>query len=298
MKPFLKWVGGKTQILDEVLASFPRKISNYYEPFLGGGSVLLGVLSSPDIVIHGEIYASDINPFLIALYTHIQQIPDEFIVSLKNICSQYENCPIEGVINRNPLTLMEATSSKESFYYWTRKQFNSANTVSIETSAMFLFLNKTCFRGLYREGPNGFNVPFGHYKNPGIFDEQHLRSVSTLIQGVHFQCLSFALALHTVIPNSFVYLDPPYAPESETSFVKYSAEGFGLHCHKGLFDWCRQQITENGSAFIMSNADVEFVKKEFVLPRVSISILSCRRAIHSKNPDTRANEVIIKYLPL
>lgn len=294
MKPFLKWVGGKTQILDEVLASFPRKISDYYEPFLGGGSVLLGILSSPDIVIHGEIYASDSNPFLIALYTHLQLTPDNLIAELKQLCSQYEACPPDGMIDRNPANLTEGTTSQESFYYWTRKRLNSCHkgNICIETSAMFLFLNKTCFRGLYREGPNGFNVPFGHYKHPTIFDEHHLRSVSELIQGVHFRCSSFGTALALIKKTDFVYLDPPYAPECETSFVKYSADGFGADCHKELFDWCRKQ----GASFVMSNADVEFVKKEFRLPGVEIRVLSCRRAIHSTKPGSRTNEVIISFM--
>jgi DNA adenine methylase len=295
MKPFLKWVGGKTQILDKVLASFPRKISNYYEPFLGGGSVLLGVLSSPDIVIHGEIYASDANPFLIGLYTHLQQTPEKLIDELKQLCSQYEDCPPNG-----PVNLVDATTSQESFYYWTRKRLNGChkgNIVSIETSAMFLFLNKTCFRGLYREGPHGFNVPFGHYKHPTIFDEDHLRSVSELIQGVHFSCSSFGLALSSITCDDFVYLDPPYAPECESSFVKYSADGFGADCHKELFDWCRKQaIGGTGASFVMSNADVEFVKKEFRLPGVDTRVLSCRRAIHSTKPDARTNEVIISFM--
>ena len=298
MKPFLKWVGGKTQILDKVLDSFPREISNYYEPFLGGGSVLLGILTCPDIIITGEVYASDANPFLIGLYTHLQLTPDNLIAELKQLCSQYEACPPNGIVNRDPVNSVDATSSQESFYYWTRKRFNVCHkgNVSIETSAMFLFLNKTCFRGLYREGPNGFNVPFGHYTHPTIFDEDHLRSVSELIQGVHFSCSSFGTALSPITCADFVYLDPPYAPESETSFVKYSADGFGADCHKELFDWCRNQINDNCASFVMSNADVEFVKKEFRLPGVETRVLSCRRAIHSTKPDARTNEVIISFM--
>jgi len=300
MKPFLKWVGGKTQIIDEVIGSFPPVIKDYHEPFLGGGSVLLSVITSPRVKITGQVYASDINPFLIGLYIHLQQTPDTLISELNKLCKEYISCPLDGTVDRNPDSLAKAHTSQESYYYWIRKQFNLCHkdkNVSVLSSAMFLFLNKTCFRGLYREGPNGFNVPFGHYKNPGIFDENYLREISRVIQKVQFRCLSFEKALSLIGPSDFVYLDPPYAPETETSFVKYSADGFS--CHKELFDWCRLRATTfQPGGFVMSNADVEFVKKEFRLPGVDTRILSCRRAINSTKPDSKTNEVIISYLPV
>ena len=158
-KPILKWVGGKTQILDEVLSLFPNNIKNYHEPFLGGGSVLLGLLShikSEKIKVTGKIFASDLNGNLINLYKNIQLYPSELISEVKTLVEDFSK--IEGeVINRHPSNIEEALTSKESYYYWIRSRFNSLKEderASLTASAMLLFMNKTCFRGVYREGPN------------------------------------------------------------------------------------------------------------------------------------------------
>lgn len=273
MKPILKWVGGKTQILNDILTRFPKSIQNYYEPFLGGGSVLLGVLSKirdGNLSICGQIYASDLNPTLIGLYKNIQSRPHEVIQALK-------------LLNIN----------EEDYYYSIRNQFNSLkDKSSIDASAMFIYLNKTCFRGLYREGPSGFNVPFGHYKNPKILDEDHILAVSELIQPVIFMLGSFCDTLQSVSAKDFVYLDPPYAPETSTSFVGYNAVGFGLDTHDRLFKMCKD-MHQKGALFLMSNADVSLVKNAFQEESYIIDTISCRRAIHSKDPSKVTNEVLI-----
>jgi DNA adenine methylase len=234
-KPFLKWVGGKTQILDEVLSLFPAEIATYHEPFLGGGSVLLALLSkvrAGEIILNGTVNASDANPRLIALYKHLQEDPETLITSLKGLVDSYMRAAkhLPQMIYRGPKTPEEAATSQESFYYWTRSRFN-AGAEGVEAAAMFLFLNKTCFRGLYREGPNGFNVPFGHYANPSVYDAEELLHISEIIQGVTFTCCDFSAALSIVNAGDFVYLDPPYAPESATSFVGYTDHGFSLEMH-------------------------------------------------------------------
>lgn len=281
VKPFIKWVGGKTQILDEVLALFPKEIKNYYEPFLGGGSVLLGFLSyikSGKIKMSGNIYASDINPNIIALYKDIQTNPTGLIEEVKQISDEYYNCPqIKG--NRKPKNKEEALTSQESYYYWIRSQFNIEKCAS-----MLLFLNKTCFRGVYREGPNGFNVPFGHYNNPTILEEEHIRAVSELIKDVVFVAQSFTTL--NAEEGDFVYLDPPYAPETDTSFVSYTADGFDLHSE--LFNMCKKMKNK----WVMSNADVPLVKD--ALEGYEIKIIEARRAINSKNPEAKTNEVLIR----
>jgi DNA adenine methylase len=291
MKPFLKWVGGKTQILNDVLSCFPNEINNYYEPFVGGGSVLLGLLSRSDIHISGRIYASDLNGNLIALYKNIQTCPDELIAETKKLVDAFK--AITGTeVNRSPTTLEEAHTSPESYYYWIRSKFNALSTEDRPkafASAMMLFLNKTCFRGVYREGPRGFNVPFGHYKNPSILDETHIKDVSILIQNVVFTHTSFEDALQNVRAGDFVYLDPPYAPESETSFVSYTSDGFNLENHTRLFELCGTMP----ASFLMSNADVPLVRNAFPTPTYTTKIINCRRAIHSKNPDSTTNEVLI-----
>jgi DNA adenine methylase len=296
-KPLLKWVGGKTQILDEVLSLFPMEFSNYHEPFLGGGSVLLGLLSyvkSGQIKMSGKIHASDLNANLISFYKNIQSHPSEFIAEIKKIAEEFNG--INGTdVNRSPTSIQEALTSQESYYYWIRSRFNTLPTPdkqSPSATAMLLFLNKTCFRGVYREGPRGFNVPFGNYKNPSVYDEDHIREVSALIKDVIFTHCPFNEALSNTTPGDFVYLDPPYAPEKDTSFVSYTADGFGLDNHRALFKICGEMANKKVK-MLLSNAEVTLVKDLFPSPAYTTKIISCRRAIHSKEPAARANEVLI-----
>lgn len=296
-KPFLKWVGGKSQIIQQVLSLFPNEINNYYEPFLGGGSVLLALLSyckNEKIKINGRIYANDINTNLIALYKNVQKNPTGLIEEVRKLYSEFETA--NGThVNRNPQTLEEAKTSREAYYYWIRSQFNKQNNMekqSVRSSAMMLFLNKTCFRGLYREGPNGFNVPYGNYKKPTILEIENIMQISELLQPVHFTCSSYEDFLKDVAQGDFVYLDPPYAPEKETSFVKYTTDGFDLDKHQHLFNLCKE-LTDKNVKMLMSNADVSYVKEAFNEEQYSITTISCRRAIHSKEPASRTNEVLI-----
>jgi DNA adenine methylase len=157
------------------------------------------------------------------------------------------------------------------------------------SAAMLLFLNKTCFRGVYREGPRGFNVPFGNYKNPSIFEPEYIRSVSVLIKDVIFVTQSFESSLEKVSSGDFVYMDPPYAPENDTSFVKYTKDGFGKGNHELLF----RLVREKCGAFVLSNADVKLVRDSFPEPLYSTQVISCRRSINSKNPESRTNEVLV-----
>lgn len=297
-KPFMKWVGGKTQILEQVLQRLPTEMKNYHEPFVGGGSVLLGLLSlqkSGKIQILGTVYASDLNANLITLYKTIQTHPDVLIEEVKKLTTEFASCK-GTTVNRKAINREEAFTSPESYYFWIRSQFNAlrgVERITPMTAAMLLFLNKICFRGVYREGPRGFNVPFGNYKNPSIMDEEHIRTVSELLQNVVFTTCSFTESLSRVEKGDFVYMDPPYAPETETSFVKYTADGFAASQHAELFALCHT-LGEKGVSFVLSNADVKMVKEAFVAPAYETQIISCRRAIHSKNPDSRTNEVLIR----
>lgn len=298
IKPFLKWVGGKTQIIEDVINSFPASFENYYEPFLGGGSVLLALLcflKQGRIQIKGKIYASDLNPNIINLFKNIQNNCDQVVNELKKIVKEYNSCR-EDETTRTPENIEEAMASKESYYYWIRIRFNSMKKEEKNSplaSAMLIFINKTCFRGVYREGPNGINVPYGNYKNPSVFDENHLKQVSELIKDVVFTCSSFQKTLEKVKENDFVYLDPPYAPENSKSFVGYTADGFKIEQHKELFNLINN-IVQKKVNILMSNADVDLVKQAFQAPTFTTKTLVCRRAINSKNPEAITNEVLIK----
>jgi DNA adenine methylase len=295
-KPFIKWVGGKTQIINEVLNLFPEEINNYYEPFLGGGSVLLALLSfkkAGKIKIHGKIFASDLNSNLVCLYQNIQLYPREIVNEVKILLSEYNMCQNTDV-NRSPTNITEALTSHESYYYWTRHRFNSILQVdrkSIKSSAMLLFINKTCFRGLYREGPNGFNVPFGNYKKLQIIEED-IFNVSELIKGVIFKECNFEDAFIDIKSGDFIYLDPPYVQENDKSFVSYTKDHFNLEANKKLFELCDSFKNKNVK-MLLSNADVPLIRNSFPSPVYNTIVISCRRAINSKKPNSRANEVLI-----
>lgn len=301
-KPFLKWVGGKKSILQHILSKIPKEINNYHEMFVGGGSVLLGVLSlqkQGDITIHGKIYAYDINTDLIDVYKNIQHNKDELYKYIEFYKTEYHN--IQGdTINRNPKNLNEAKTSKESYYYWIRKQYNTLKKKydglnekgfkeKVEYYALFIFLNKTCFRGVYREGPNGFNVPYGHYKKtPTILTKTELDTISNLLQDVEFQQGDFRTTIKNIQRGDFAYFDPPYAPENSKSFVGYVADGFSLETHEELFCAIKKLVDVK---FVLSNAKVDLVMNHF--HQYNYEDIMVKRAIHSKKPNTKAKEVII-----
>ena len=160
---------------------------------------------------------------------------------------------------------------------------------------MFIFLNKTCFRGVFRVGPKGFNVPYGHYNNPEIINKEHLCEIHNLIQGVIFECCDFttSLSLSKIEKNDFVYLDPPYAPETDTSFVGYTKNGFDIKNHTQLFNTIHE-LTENNTKIMLSNSDVSLVRENFTNKKYNIKSILCKRTINSKNPEAKAKEVIIR----
>ena len=292
-KPFLKWVGGKTQLINEVTGKFPNKINNYHEIFLGGGSVLFALLSlqkEEKIEIKGKIYAYDLNESLINIYKNIQSNSEELFEYMEKYWKEYDE--ITGSeVNRKPNTLEEAKTSKESYYYWVRYLFNSMNKSLVERSAIFIFLNKTCFRGLYREGPNGYNVPYGHYKKtPSMITKEELYKISELIKYVIFQCCDFDESISKVNKGDIMYLDPPYAPENSKSFVGYTTDGFNIEMHNKLFKKIIEK-EKSGVAFILSNSKVDMVINYFKDYKTEDVV--ARRAINSKKPDSVTKEVII-----
>lgn len=280
----------------------PTEIGNYREIFLGGGSVLFAVLShikSGRIRLTGAVYAYDINEPLIYVYKNIQTAHMELYVEIQEIIVEYSSCckPTDANfrLNRKPVNLAEAKEDQENYYYWIRSRYNSLSAIEktgLVGSAMFIFLNKTCFRGVFRLGPRGFNVPFGHYTNPEIINMEHLVKVHELIQGVVFECCDFEDSLDGILESQdFIYLDPPYAPETATSFVGYTTNGFDQEKHLKLFEMIHGYVDKK---IMMTNADVKLVRDHFLDDKYNINSILCKRTINSKNPDAKAKDVIIK----
>lgn len=294
-KPLLKWLGGKTQILPQLFQHFPTRIRNYIEPFVGGGSVLFELCSklhSGEIECTGEIIASDINPILIHFYQSVQREPERLYTTLQTFVREYDECT-GTVVNRQPARKEDALGSKESYYYYIRGLFNREPLGTTLKSAYFYFLNKTCFRGVYREGPNGFNVPFGNYLSVSVCDLEQLLIVSESIRRVQFVCQPFTeLFKRRWSRTDFIYFDPPYVPEEKTSFTDYTVDGFKRDQHILLFDWCKNLKTA-GIPFLLSNSNTELVRTTFPTTQFSREEVGAKRSIHSKRPQTRTTELFI-----
>ena len=296
-KPLLKWVGGKTQIIDKIMINFPTEINNYREVCLGGGSVLLSLLSymkNGDINVSGNVYAYDLNEPLIYVYKNIQTNHNNVYDEIQKIIIEFNSCG-NGEINRASANKEEAMIAKENYYYWIRKEYNKLcinDKKTVVGSAMFIFLNKTCFRGIFRVGPNGFNVPYGHYNNPKIIDKNHLDEIHLLIKNVIFECSDFNTSLNNIEIDDFVYIDPPYAPEKNTSFVGYTENGFNIDNHNNLFKLIHD-LTDDNKKIMMSNADVSLVRSNFTNEKYNITSILCKRSINSKCPESKTKEVII-----
>lgn len=218
VKPFLKWAGGKGQLLSEIEKYYPFEdgvITKYAEPFVGGGAVLFDILSKYDL---DEVYISDINAELINTYRIIRDDIDELIAMLSVM--QGDFVPMD-------------TEHRKSYYLAKRERFNDLKvngdeSINIEKAALMIFLNKTCFNGLFRVNKKGlFNVPMGSYKNPMICDEENLRAVSEKLQSVKIVCGDYKESADFIDANTFVYFDPPYRPITDTaSFTAYTENLF------------------------------------------------------------------------
>ena len=276
-KPFLKWVGGKTQLINDIINLIPRDIENYHEPFVGGGSILLAVLSlknSNNITIRGNIYAYDINETLISLYNYIKYNHEDLYNHIKNYFNRYKN-----------------SENKENYYYHLRNIYNELSNTSIEKSALFFILNKTCFRGIYRENKDGkFNVPYGNYKNINIVTKEYLDTIHKLFKNVIFECCNFKHSFINFKKHDFIYIDPPYVKINNTSFVNYNSDGFGYNETKELLKLITGLDLQD-TAFIFSNSYSQFILDYF--EDYNIKIVDARRAINSISPDEKVLEVII-----
>lgn len=269
MKPIIKWVGGKTQLLEDIKKILPLTYNKYYEPFFGGGAVLLELNPSAGAVVN------DINPELINMY---KQVRDN----------------VEAVIYN--LTLLdvahEADPDKKTFYYTVRDAFNYClNSNTVEQAARFIYLNKHCFNGLYRVNKKGeFNVPFNGKLTGGSFDPSHLREVSKRFQDVTFKLGDFEEATKNASTGDFVFFDSPYAPLTPTSFTDYTKEGFSYDDHVRLAKLFKE-LTDRGVYCMLTNHDTELIRELY--KDYNIMVVDVKRSINRNGNDRKGKEVII-----
>lgn len=255
-RPFLKWVGGKSQLLDQFNKHFPHelsegKISHYFEPFLGGGAVFFHLRK-----LYPEMRCtlSDINPRLIALYRTIREQPETLLQSLESLAGNY---------------LPKNVQLRTRYFYERRKEFNDllgkeakSPQDSVRESALMIFLNRTCFNGLFRVNSQGaFNAPHGDYANPRIADPENLMRVSQALQKVRLDCASFEKTVSRLLRNkseitrTFIYFDPPYRPISKTAhFTAYSGFSFG-DAEQIKLAQAFKALAKAGAKVMLSNSD-------------------------------------------
>ncbi|MFV0531430.1 MAG: DNA adenine methylase [Flavobacteriales bacterium] len=246
-KPFVKWAGGKTQLLaqidNEIPSEFKTTKFTYIEPFVGGGAVLFHLLNNyPNLE---KVVINDINSDLTNTYKTIKNDVENLISVLQKWENEFHS-------------LLENDVQKKEYYYQKRELFNTRKSTKIEQSALFIFLNKTCFNGLYRVNrKNEFNVPIGGYKKPLICDTGNLLAVNQLLKKVEIINGDFEKTLDFAKENTIFYFDPPYKPLSETSsFNSYSKDEFNDNEQIRLAKFC-EKIDNLGHTWILSNSDVK-----------------------------------------
>ena len=277
-KPFVKWVGGKGQLLNEIRKKYPaelgKSVNKYAEPFIGGGAVLFDVLNKYTL---DEIYISDINQELIHTYVTIRDNVDELVRVLHEIETEY---------------LPSNNDERKSIYYEKRDRFNILKAKSdqpLELAALFIFLNRTCFNGLYRvNSKGGFNVPQGSYTNPCICDEYNLRAVSQKLQSVTIVCGDYKLAADFIDNKTFAYFDPPYRPLTATAnFTSYAQDGFCDATQAELASFINR-MSDKGAYIAASNSDPKNVDEQdnffdILYSAHKISRIKASRAINSNS---------------
>lgn len=253
IKPFLKWAGGKGQLIYEIEKYYPfstTKINKYAEPFIGGGAVLFDILNKYNLQ---DIYISDINKELINTYRVIQNNIDDLIVLLSEMENKYLNAD-------NHLRKKIYLTARDNF---NNIKLNINNLYNIEKAALMIFLNKTCFNGLYRVNKQGlFNVPMGAYKNPTICDIVNLYNISTKIQNLNIICGDYSKSADFIDEYTFVYVDPPYRPLTSTSkFTSYSENNFNDDEQIRLAKFI-DKIHLKGAKIVISNSDPTNTNKQ------------------------------------
>ena len=269
LSPVLKWAGGKTQLLEPILRRIPEGFHRYYEPFLGGAAVLLGLAPQ-------EALVNDVNEQLVNLYTQIKNDVDHIIENLNKL---------------------DAVPCNQELYYAVRDRYNAKiaeRELDAECAALMIWINKRCFNGLYRVNRKGlFNVPYNNRTGGKSIDEGNLRAVSAYLQTAHvtITCQDFESACREVSPGDFVYFDSPYVPESETaSFTDYTTGGFSLSDHERLACLFRR-LDGIGAKVMLSNNDVPLVRALY--EGFHMESLDVKRMINSDAGKRTGREVLI-----
>lgn len=264
--PFLKWAGGKSQLLKTFAPHFPQKFERYFEPFVGGGAVFFALAEREGNNFHATI--SDCNEELINCYSTVRDRVEDLVEALKK--------------HRN-----------DKHHFYRVRACDVSRMTAAERAARLIYLNKTCFNGLYRVNRSGqFNVPFGKYKNPRIIDETNLLNVSAVLQRTKILCCSFETILSQTSAGDFVYLDPPYQPISPTAnFTSYTSASFGMPDQERLARFVNE-LDKRGCYVMVSNSDNESIEKLY--PQFKIARVTATRAINCKgNRRGRVNELLI-----
>jgi len=273
-QPFIKWVGGKRGLLEQLLPLMPNQFNQYFEPFVGSGAVFFELFNL-GILKNKKVYLFDKNEELINTYKVIQKYPNKLL---------------------NKLEEFQKKHSKE-FYYeireWDRKE-NFKNLDTILRAARFIYLNKTCFNGLYRVNQKGyFNVPMGSYKNPKIYDEEVILNATQSLQNVVIEVADFSKVLEYIKKEDFIYFDPPYYPLNKTSsFISYTSLTFLKDEQERLYKIFKE-LDKKGCFVMESNSDTEFIKNLY--KNYKIDIVYMHRFINSKKDGRgKISEVVIR----
>lgn len=272
-KPFVKWAGGKRQLIPILNQNLPESFGTYYEPFLGGGALLFHILTDKN---GQKCSISDLNSDLVLAYTTIRDRIDALITSLKNHEKNYQK-------------------DSESYYYTIRE---SNPRSEIEKTSRLIFLNRTCFNGLYRVNSKGkFNVPLGKYSNPNIVNEENIRAVSHILQSSRtaIKCRDFEAVLRDAKKGDLIYFDPPYQPVSATSnFTSYTTKDFTYDDLTRLAELCLK-LDSRGCNVLLSNSDSQEVADIFAKNPWKITRISANRSINSNSKKRTGHfELLIK----
>ena len=269
MKPIIKWVGGKTQLLPQIKERLPEQFNTYYEPFLGGAAVLLDLNPTKAVV-------NDINPELINMYRQIQTFEDRLVWELDHLDTHHEFY----------------ADDPKAFYYIVRDEFNrNLGTNTPEQAARFIYLNKHCFNGLYRVNKKGeFNVPFNGRLLGHSYNIHDLREASARLKNVDIRCGSFEDTVKDAGKDDFVFFDSPYAPLNPTSFVDYTKEGFDYEDHVTLAALFKI-LSDRGCKCMLTNHDTPLIRELY--KDYKIEVVDVRRSINRNGDGRTGKEVII-----